>query len=89
MNRYKDLVIQVKRFPESQEIMDNPDWFSIGDYGDDMIIGDSAYARVMEEDEYILVDKTTADEYNKEYERIVKKTNEFISGNDPGDENGS
>ena len=67
MNNHNKLIIEVKRFPESQEVMDKKGWFPIGDYGDEMIIGDSAYGRVMEDDEYILTEKTTADEYNKEY----------------------
>ena len=70
------MILEVKQWPESQEVMDNPEWFFIGDYGEEMIIGGSAYARVMDESEYILVEKTTADEFN----------NEFISCNDPGDE---
>ena len=72
MNRYKDLIIQVKKFPESQEVMDKKEWRPIW-----TVVGDSAYARVLDDSEYILVEKTTADEFN----------NDFISGNDPGDEN--
>ena len=83
MNRYKTLIMEVKRFPESQLVMDNPEWFPIGDYGDDMVIGDSAYARVMEENEYILTEKTTADEFNP------KPDDCMITYQDPGDENGS
>jgi len=85
MNRYKTLIVEVKRFPESQEVMDKEGWFPIGDYGKEMHIGDSAYARILNEDEYILVEKTTADEYNKEYQKIVEKTN-TITARDPGDE---
>ena len=44
------MILEVKRFPESQEVMDNKAWFPIGDYGDDMIIGDSAYARVLDKE---------------------------------------
>ena len=55
-----------------------------------MIIGDSAYARVLDESEYILVEKTTADEFNiKEHEKLMEleSSKGFISGRDPGDEN--
>lgn len=58
------MIIEVKKFPKSQEVMDKKGWFPIGDYGVNMIIGDSAYARVLDESEYILVEKTTADEFN-------------------------
>ena len=90
MNRYKKLIIEVKKFPESQEVMDNNNWFPIGDYGDDMIIGDSAYARAMEDDEYILTEKTTADEHNKNFISESEESevgSQFISNRDPGDEN--
>ena len=70
MSRYKTLIIEVKKFPESQEVIDKEEWFPIwsgSKYKDEdpnQIIGDSSYARVLDESEYILVEKTTADEYN-------------------------
>ena len=64
------MILEVKQWPVSQDVMDDPDWFLIGDYGKEIIIGDSAYARVMDESEYILVEKTTADEYNEYAEDI-------------------
>ena len=71
------MILEVKRFPESQEVMDDPEWFFVcDDRHSKSQIGDSAFARVMDESEYILVEKTTADEFN----------NDFISGRDPGDE---
>ena len=70
------MILEVKQFPASQEVIDKEGWFLIGDYGEDVIIGDSAYGKVLDESEYILVEKTTAYKFNKE----------FISGNDPGDE---
>ena len=99
MSKYGDLIIKVKQFPESQEVMDKKDWFPIGDYGEDMIIGDSAYGRVLDESEYILVEKTTADEFNvmEELDNLtslkVSESEEsevglqYISNRDPGDEN--
>ena len=73
-----DMKLEVKQWPESQEVMDKPEWFFIsgisdrtGGNGEYDPIGDSAYARILDESEYILVEKTTADEYNeKEYVRI-------------------
>ena len=76
MSRYENLVVIIKRFPESQEVMDKEDWFPIQSDGSDLTIGYSAYGRILNEDEYILVEKTTADEFN-----------DVITGNDPGDEN--
>ena len=50
MKRRKKMILEVKRFPESQEVMDNKEWFPIGDYGENIIIGDSAYARVLDKE---------------------------------------
>ena len=67
------MILEVRKFPESQEVMDKDDWFPIMTNTPELRlmknvgIGHSAYARVMEDDEYILTEKTTADEYNKEY----------------------
>ena len=61
MNRYKDLIIKVKQWPVSQDVMDKKDWFPIMDgnidIGKEVHIGDSAYARILDESEYILVEK--------------------------------
>jgi len=74
------MILEVKQWPESQEVMGEEGWFFISsssyDKEQQAIIGDAAYARILEEKEYILVEKTTADEYN-----------DVITGNDPGDEN--
>ena len=64
------MILEVKQFPESQEVMDNPDWFFLmapRTDSDSDPIGDSAYGRVLDESEYILVEPTTADKYNKEW----------------------
>ena len=45
------MIVEVKMFPESQEVMDKKEWFPICDYGDEMIFGDSAYARVLADNE--------------------------------------
>ena len=62
------MLIEVKQWPESQKVMDNPKWFFVmgtADYGNPL--GDSAYGRILDESEYILVEPTTADKYNKEW----------------------
>ena len=71
------MIVKIKLPPESQEVLDKKEWFPIIDGGSDFIIGDGAYARVLDESEYILTEKTTADEFNKDY----------IVAQDPGDEN--
>jgi len=41
------MIVEVKMFPESQEVIDNKEWFPIHDYGEEMVFGDSAFARVI------------------------------------------
>ena len=52
------MLIEVKQFPESQEVMENSDWFFLmaprADADSDPI-GDSAYGRVLDESEYMLI----------------------------------
>jgi len=45
------MIVEVKMFPESQEVIDNKEWFPIHDYGEEMIFGDSAFARVISQHE--------------------------------------
>ena len=97
------MILEIKQFPESQEVMDKKDWFPIMDgnidIGKEVHIGDSAYARVLDESEYILVEKTTADELNKKYAEDIDlqafaqgrkssfdESGDYISCRDPGDE---
>ena len=83
MNRYAKLILEVKKFPESQEVMDNPDWFLIMDTNPNYNkLGVSSYARILDDSEYILVEKTTADDYNP------KSDDCMITYQDPGDESG-
>ena len=64
------MIIEVKQWPESQEVMENSNWFFImaprTDAESDPI-GNSSYARILDESEYILVenikDKYTFSEY--------------------------
>ena len=76
------MILEVKKFPESQEVMDDPDWFLIMDTDiNDNILGNSSYARILDKSEYILIEKTTADEFNP------KPDDCMITYQDPGDEN--
>lgn len=52
------MILEVKQWPESQDVMDKPDWFFIqtGE-SDDEILGNSAYARILNESEYSLTKK--------------------------------
>ena len=55
--RRNKMILEVKQFPESQEVMDNPDWFFLmapRTDSDSDPIGDSAYGRVLDESEYVL-----------------------------------
>ena len=77
------MILEVMKWPKSQEVMNKQGWFFItgsnyfNEKGEDEdIIGDAAYGRVLDKKEYILVEKTTADEYNED----------FITAQDPGDE---
>ena len=58
------MIVEIKLHPESKEVLDKKEWFPIIDCGSDFIIGDGAWARVLDESEYILTEKTTADEFN-------------------------
>ena len=45
------MYLEVKEFPESQEVMDDPDWFFIMSYNRNETdgIGSSAYARIVQQ----------------------------------------
>ena len=75
------MIIEVKQWPESQEVMENSDWFFLMAPRTDSEsnpIGDSAYGRVLEAKTHTAGDivydnpmydgePTTADEYNNEW----------------------
>ena len=64
------MLIEVKQWPDSQEVMENSDWFFLMSpltNAESDPIGNSAYGRILDESEYILVEPTTADKYNKEW----------------------
>ena len=76
------MILEVKKFPESQEVMDDPEWFLIMDTNpNDNKLGHGSYARILDDAEYILTEKTTADDYNP------KSDDCMITYQDPGDEN--
>ena len=76
------MIIEVKQWPESQEVMENSDWFFLMAPRSDSEsnpIGDSAYGRILEDKTHTAGDivydnplydgePTTADEYNNEGE---------------------
>ena len=44
------MILEVKKFPESQEVMDDPEWFLIMDADpNDNKLGLGSYARILEE----------------------------------------
>ena len=75
------MLIEVKQWPESQEVMENSDWFFImaprTDSESDPI-GDSAYGRVLDESEYILTEENRAVDTTKEVKLAMSKVDEFI-----------
>ena len=75
------MIIEVKQWPESQEVMENSDWFFLMAPRSDSEsnpIGDSAYGRILEDKTHTAGDivydnplydgePTTADEYNNKW----------------------
>lgn len=48
------MILEVRQWPESQEVMEDPEWFFVCDAGEQIsILGDSAYARVIKKYRYI------------------------------------
>ena len=80
------MIVKIKLPPESQEVLDKKEWFPIIDCGSDFIIGEGAYARVLDESEYILTEKTTADEFNKTFNRNSELIHNYLAN---GEENES
>ena len=75
------MIIEVKQWPESQEVMDKPKWFFVmgtASYGNPL--GDSAYARILDESEYMLIknikDKYTFSEYVNLYTHPINNDGE-------------
>ena len=74
------MLIEVKQWPESKEVMDNPDWFFITGTIPYNPVGDSAYARVLDESEYVIIkhirDKYTFSEYVNLYTDVERPRDE-------------
>ncbi len=68
------MYLEVKQWPESQEVMDYPDWFFIQAGGglDDSedALGSSAYAKVIDVDS--LIQKAVTKALDEEREAILK-----------------
>ena len=75
------MIIEVKQWPDSQEVMENSDWFFLmapRTDSDSDPIGDSAYGRVLDESEYILTEENRAVDTTKEVKLAMSKVDEFI-----------
>jgi len=73
------MIIEVKQWPKSQEVMENSDWFFLmaprTDSESDPI-GDSAYGRVLDESEYVLT-KDIREQYTfSEYVNLYTYNND-------------
>jgi len=95
------MILEVKKFPESQEVMDDPEWFLIMDADpNDNKLGHGSYARIIYDGEVgDLYEKMFKEDEEEEVE-IVFETNLnghesestkpddcMITYQDPGDEN--
>ena len=81
------MILEVKKFPESQEVMDNPEWFLIMDADpNDNKLGHSSYARILDENSYEFLSGRRND-----LEVILNEVigEGFLTDNDPGDEHES
>ena len=74
------MLIEVKQWPESKEVMDNPDWFFIMGTIPFSEAGDSVYARILDESEYVIIkhirDKYTFSEYVNLYTDVERPRSE-------------
>ena len=74
------MILEVKQFPESQEVMDKDDWFPILTDTPELRLMknvgkcDFAYARILDETDYMLIGKKPATD-NRIGERRNIKTN--------------
>ena len=72
------MILEIKQWPESQEVMKNPDWFFVMGTNDNPI-RDSAYARILDKDEYTLtrdtkkVKGTSVPVYNEGDANIIER----------------
>ena len=69
------MILEVKHFPESQEVMEGPEWFLIMDTDpNENKLGQSSYARILDETDYMIIGKEP-DSDNRIGERRDKTTN--------------
>ena len=69
------MILEVKHFPESQEVMEDPEWFLIMDTDpNENKLGQSSYARILDETDYMLIGKEP-DSDNRIGERRDTTTN--------------
>ena len=69
------MILEVKHFPESQEVMEDPEWFLIMDTDpNDNKLGQSSYARILDETDYMIIGKEP-DSDNRIGERRDTTTN--------------
>ena len=69
------MILEVKHFPESQEVMEDPEWFLIMDTDpNENKLGQGSYARILDETDYMLIGKEPASD-NRIGERRDKTTN--------------
>ena len=69
------MILEVKHFPESQEVMEDPEWFLIMDTDpNENKLGQGSYARILDETDYMLIGKEP-DTDNRIGERRDKTTN--------------
>ena len=69
------MILEVKHFPESQEVMEDPEWFLIMDTDpNENKLGQGSYARILDETDYMLIGKEP-DSDNRIGERRDKTTN--------------
>jgi len=69
------MILEVKHFPESQEVMEDPEWFLIMDTDpNENKLGQSSYARILDETDYMIIGKEP-DSDNRIGERRDTATN--------------
>ena len=62
------MILEVKHFPESQEVMEDPEWFLIMDTDpNENKLGQSSYARILDETDYMLISKELLNQIGKEH----------------------
>ena len=66
------MLIEVKQWPESQEVMENSDWFFI------MAPRTDSDSDPIDESEYILTEENRAVDTTKEVKLAMSKVDEFI-----------